>query len=97
LAGAARQSVVSRYGREVVMPLLQHVVSLVMKAKDRDHLASLLDEDASLISRVSGAEIEGILGNSMGRVGLRQRALMHVIHQPTLYRAYRGFRDLVSR
>jgi len=97
LRSLARESVVRRYSPAAVMPLLQRVVSLVTTARDRDHLALLLQGDASLTSRVSRADIDRILGSSMGQFGWRQRALMHLVHQPTVYRAYRGFRTLASR
>lgn len=94
-AGAAH--VRSTYTLDQVTPTLLRIIDLARSAASRDGLARALAEDPHLITEVSDAEIEALLGHAIGRVPLSQRVLMRLVHVPLLFRAWWMLKGLRHR
>jgi glycosyltransferase involved in cell wall biosynthesis len=71
-----------------VPPLTDHLLEItrhVIEHEDRAKLRQALD-DAGIITRVSWPDLRALMADSMGRVPLRERIKMHLVHMPWLYR-----------
>jgi glycosyltransferase involved in cell wall biosynthesis len=87
----------ANYTLEQVIPRLLRVARMAREAPTREALAAALEADPDLTTEVSDAEMETLLRNTIGRVPLRQRALMRLAHAPCLIRVWWALTGLAER
>lgn len=86
LGQKGRQRVLDRYVTSAVMPNLLRIAEIASTAPDREHMRQALANDEHLISEVSNAFIKTSLAQISGPTPLSEKMLMHLVHNPYLYR-----------
>jgi glycosyltransferase involved in cell wall biosynthesis len=86
--GAA--SIVERYGPEALIPAALRVASLCAEGLPRAELRRRLLALPEVCSDVSTGEIRALMRRSLGRYSLTAPALLHLVSNPLVYRAYRA-------
>ena len=79
----------AHYSLEHVVPQLMRVGHLALSASTREELRKALDTDPALTTGVTDDEISHLLHQTVGRVPIRQRVLLHLVHVPLFFRVWR--------
>lgn len=88
LQGAA--AIAERFGPEVVMPRAIEIAELTALGLERPELGRRLSSLPHLCPEVSTAEVSAQMRRCIGRYRLTTVALMHLVANPFVYRAYRS-------
>ena len=97
LAEQGAAHVRAHYTEKQVIPLLLRIIEHVRRAPSRDALARALRDDPAVTSHVADAYIRALLGRTLGQVPWHQKALMHLVHRPTLFRAWWALKGRLLR
>lgn len=92
LAQQGSDYVRAHYTQEQVIPTLLQIADIARQTPERSTLERRLRTEAGLRSDVSDEEVALLLKNTIGRVPLRQRLLMRLVHTPALIRPWWAYK-----
>jgi glycosyltransferase involved in cell wall biosynthesis len=78
----------THYTLKQVVPLLLRIIEIARTAPSREALADALRSDPQLTTGISDADVRALLQNTAGRIPLKQRVLMQLVHTPSLIRMW---------
>jgi glycosyltransferase involved in cell wall biosynthesis len=96
LATQGRRSVLDEYAIDRLGPRLSRLLELTLAHGGRADLRPALEREGFL-THVESQEIRELLHNSLGRVPLSARALMHATHLPGVHASIVRLKDLRRR
>lgn len=93
LARQGAAHVRAHYTQDQVIPALLQIAEIARETPERDALERRLVTEAGLVSEVSDEEVGALLDNTIGRVPLRQRILMRLVHTPAFIRPWWAYKS----
>jgi glycosyltransferase involved in cell wall biosynthesis len=88
-ADRGASEIVRRFSAESLVPSAIDIAQLVSEGLSPPQLRRRLLARPQICTHVSNEEISALMGGRIGQYGLKTRALMHLVSNPHLYRAYR--------
>lgn len=85
----------TRYDIDIVTPLLLRIAEIAYRSQSSTELKNSLEHDARIITRINSDEIKNLIHESLGKISIKDRLLMRLVHTPLFYRSYLRIRDHV--
>lgn len=84
----ARRLIAERYDMKSIGEKLETIAMLALASKDKQDLSVRLHEDKSIETDIDQSEISKSITNTLGAPSKAELALMRLVHNPDVFRAY---------